>query len=166
MTCSRLLVEDVEQRPGTWLKLLTKTLSKSLWHDANLVRHATSLLNASDAKCPESATREVDIVSQITASISRILTQDKYLSNTLGKKLFFPSWWYIQTCLTHQERNLNGRRLPMGVFRDDLEQIYDTTWQNTKYVRGGDTKTNQRLAGTRQSGLPVILCQLRNNLLW
>ena len=28
--CSRLLVKDVEQRPGTWLKLIAKTLSKSL----------------------------------------------------------------------------------------------------------------------------------------
>ena len=30
VTCSRLLAKNVEQRSGTWLKLLTKTLSKSL----------------------------------------------------------------------------------------------------------------------------------------
>ena len=89
MTCSRLLVKDLEQRPGTWLKLITKTLSKSLWHDANLVRHTNSFLNASDTKCLESATREVYTVPQITASISRIPTRDKSLSKTLSKSYSF-----------------------------------------------------------------------------
>ena len=79
----------MEQYPGTWLKLLTKTLSKFLRQDANLVKHTNSLLNASDAKCPESTTREVDIVSQITASISLMPTWDKYLSKTLGKNYSF-----------------------------------------------------------------------------
>ena len=32
-------MKDVEQRLGTSLNLITKTLSKCLWHDANLVTH-------------------------------------------------------------------------------------------------------------------------------
>ena len=50
----------------------------------------------------------------------------------------------------------------MGIFPDDLEQRDRT--QNC--IRGDDTKTNQRLTVTTQDGLPVILCQFQNNLLW
>ena len=46
-------------------------------------------------------------------------------AKTLGKNLLFPSWYYIQTCLTQQERNLNGRRVAIGIFPDDLEQVID-----------------------------------------
>ena len=44
----------------------------------------------------------------------------------------------------------------MGIF--NLEQVYNNVTEHKIGVRGGDTKTNQRLAETRQSGLPVILC--------
>ena len=46
----------------------------------------------------------------------------------------------------------------MGFFPHDLEQVYDNATENKIGVRGGDTQTNQRLAGTTQNGLPVILC--------
>ena len=64
-------------RAASWImaEVITKTLSKFLWHEANLVRHTNSLLNASDAKYPELATRVIN-----TASISRMPTQDKSLS--------------------------------------------------------------------------------------
>ena len=95
-----------------------KPLSKSLWHDASLVRHTISLLNVSNAKCAELATREVDTVPQITASISRMLLGTSLclkhwpkailsklviysnLPNSIGKKLErlggvhgYLSWW-------------------------------------------------------------------------
>ena len=89
MTCSRVLVKDVDQRPGTCLKLITKALSKPLWHDANLVRDTISLLNTSDARWSESTTRKIDTVPQITASISRMPTSNRSLSKTLDKSYSF-----------------------------------------------------------------------------
>ena len=104
----------------------TKTMSKSLWHDANIARHANSLLNASNAKCPNrQQERLIDTVSEITASISWMPTRDKSLSETSGQKLLFPSWSYFQTSSTQQERNLNSRMVSMSIFPGDLEQVYD-----------------------------------------
>ena len=55
----------------------------------------------------------------------------------------------------------------MGVFPDDLEQVYDIVSDWVKdWARGGKCKTHLRRAGTTQSGIPVILCQFWSNLLW
>ena len=161
----KVISKGCRERLGTWLKLLTKALSKSLWHDANPVKHTNSLLNTSDAKCPESATREVDIVSQITASISRMLTQHKYLSKTVGKNLFFQLVIY-SNLLNSTRKKLEQQE---GVHGYLSWWLGTSLWQcdrTQNCIRGDDTKTNQRLTVTRQNGLPVILCQFWNNLLW
>ena len=76
----------------------------------------------------ELATREVDIVSEITASISRMLTREVSLSKILGKNYSFqvPSKLVIfSDLLNSTEKNLNGRKVSMGIFPYDLEQVYD-----------------------------------------
>ena len=83
------------------------------------MRHTNSLVNVSDAKCPESATRQVDTVSQITASISRMPIRDKSCQKHWAKTIFYKLVIYSDLL------NSTGKRVSMGIFPDDLEQVYD-----------------------------------------
>ena len=132
---------------------VSKTLSKSLWQDANLVRHANYLLDASDAKC----LTEVDTASEITVSISQMPTRISLLTIrfkvvifSIGKKLRrqedvhgYRSWW-LGSSLWHR----------------------DGTQIASDWVRGGDSKTHKRLTGTRQDVIPVIPCQFWSSFPW
>ena len=153
VTCSRLLVKDVEQRPGTWLKLITKTLSKFLWHDANLVRHINFLLCASDTKCQnqqqERLTLCLDLLRQspewrlATSLCQKHLTKAtlsmlaKYLNllNSIGNKLerqggihgYF-SWWLRKSLWQCDRHKLRQTRL-----EQETPNSSKTGWNNAKW---------------------------------
>ena len=61
-------------------------------------------------------------MSEITVSISRMLTQYKSLPKTLGKNYSFQAGNF-QTCSAQQEKNLKGRKVSMGVFPDYSEKF-------------------------------------------
>ena len=67
------------------------------------MRHTNSLLNASDAKCQELASREVNTVSEITASISRMPAPGKSFPKTFGKN------YYLQAGNTFKLAQLNRK---------------------------------------------------------
>ena len=153
VTCSRLLVKDLEQHPGTWLKLIAETLSKSLtqifW---GTQIHCWMLLtqNAQNWKlCLKSL--ECRLGTSLCqkhwakAILSKLVIYSN-LHNSTGKKLErqgYLSWW-LRTSLWQRDR----------------------TQIASDWARGGVSKTHQRLARTTPSGLPVILCQFRSSLLW
>ena len=88
----------------------------------NLVKYTNSLLNASNAKCPESATREVSI-SNHCIDLSNPDSGQVLVKNIWQKTI--PSKLVIHSNLLNSTRNLNSRRVSMGIFPDDLEQVYD-----------------------------------------
>ena len=57
----------------------------------------------------------------------------------------------------------------MGIFPDDLEQVYDRVIEHKLRRTGLEVATPKLIkdnAGTMQIGLPVILCQICSSLLW
>ena len=65
-------------------------------------------------------------MSEITASISRMPTLDKYFSKTLGKNYSFPAFNVFSLAKPQQERNLNDREMSRSIFPDNVKQVYDT----------------------------------------
>ena len=69
----------------------TRTISKFLWHDANLVRHTSSLRNDSDAKCPsqqqERLTLCLKLLHRSVECWLRTSLCQKYLAKTILSKL-------------------------------------------------------------------------------
>lgn len=121
----------------------TKTRSKSLWNDENLVKHTNTLLNDSDAKCLNQQERLALCLKSFINLLNAILRQ--VFVRNIGQKLFLPSW---QASFLKQERSLRGWRLSMGIFPFDLEQVYGIVIERK----------------LRQTGLPVILCQFWSSL--
>ena len=84
------------------------------------------------------------------------------LVKNVGQKSILSKLVIYSNLLNSTRKKLEWQEGVHGYLSKDLWQCDRT--QNC--VRGGDTKTNQRLAGTTQSGLPVILCQFWSSLLF
>ena len=122
-----------------WCKM-TRIDNKRGWHCAS--NHCINLSNADSG--------QVFVKNIWTKAILFQLVIYSNLPNSKGKKLEreggvigYLSWW-----------------LKISLWQRDRTQTA------SDWARGGDSKIHQRLAGTTQSGLPVILCQFLGSLLW
>ena len=101
----------------------------------------------------------------LTASISRMPTEID-----IGQKLCLPNCQYFQTCSTQQERNLNSRDQSMGIFLDDLEQVYNRTQIASEEAHQNSSKTGWNNAKSYPSHSMSVLEQFwnfsGNNYLW
>ena len=152
------LVKDVEKRPGTWPKLIYKNFKQvsMTWHKS-CVAHKF-FVECFWRKMSESVTREVDAVSQITASIFWMPTWDySFQAGNIFKlaQLNRKETWTAGECSW-----VSLLILGASSWRDRTQIALD-------WSRGGDSKTHQRLAATMKSGIQVILCQFwSSSLFW
>ena len=118
-------------------------------------------------KMSESATREVDIVSEITASISRMLTREVSLSKILGKNYSFQAGNIFKLAQLNRKKLERQKSVHgyLSIWLGTSLWHCDRTQTVSDCVRGSDSKTHQRLAAITQGGIPVILCQFRSSLL-
>ena len=133
--------------------LFTKTLSKSLWYDTNLVRHTNYLLNASHAKCSNRQQERLTLClkslhQSLKCRLRTSLCQKHWVKTILFKLVMFSNLL-----------NSTGKKLE----RQDGVHGYLSCWLGTRlwhrdrtqiasdWARGGDSKTHQRLRYPSQS---------------
>ena len=106
----------------------TKTLTKPLWYDVNLVKHTNSLLNASEAKCRQQG-RLTFCLKSLPQSLEcwiRTCLYQKHWEKPIPSKITI-----FSNFLSSTGKKLNGRRVSMGIFPDDLEGVYDLVIKQT-----------------------------------
>ena len=118
----------------------TKTLSKSLSHDANLVKHTNYLLNDSNAKFPnrqqESLTLCLKSLHQsLKYRLGTSLCQKYWAKSILSKLIIFCN------LLNSTGKKLERRE---DIFPDDLEQVYGIVIKR-KLRQTGQEETTPKL---------------------
>ena len=82
------------------------------------------------------------------------------------KTILYTSWKYFPTCSTQPEINLNDWWVSMGIFPDDLEQVYDNVTEHKLHKTGGLQNSSKTDWLEQCKVVPIILCQFWNCLLW
>ena len=115
-------------------------------------------------KMSQSATREVETMSEITAVISRMPTREKSLSKTLDKNYSFLADNIFKLAQLNRKEPWTRKGCPWIFFlmtwRASLWHC-NRTQIASDCARRSDSKTHQRLAGRTLNGIPA-----RNNDLW
>ena len=124
MTCSGLLVKNVEECPGTWLKLITKTLSKSLRRDAILwgTQILCRMLLMQNAQNRQQERFTLCLKSLRRSPKCRLRTS--HCQKHWAKAIFF-KLVIFSNFLNSTGKKLERQGLSMDIFPDDLEQVYN-----------------------------------------